>query len=368
MNKGIWKFLLIFGFFIAVLVFGMILIFRFHFVDRLTVLYQSLNSFVPQTQQTQEEIDVSTQDSTPQSDALGLELDRTNLQRLTQGCLSGHDCISSLDSPKFVSARQAQKILKDDDLVIGVAFDNWQKEDDYVKAYPVKILNWHEVVNDYINEIPIAVTYSPLTMAHRVFQTMDGGSVDPLGVSEMMINSGIVLYDRDTKSLWNQFDGAALTGIKRDQKMKLYPSVLVRWADWVREYPTTEVLSTNTGFDYNYNEYPYGDYAQKSDVFYPLEHTDDRLKPKDTVLGVVIGNNAKVYPLTELEKAFANSETITDEFFGKKIVLSNNKKLFKAVDSQTKEQLSFLTGYYFAWEAFYPGVEIFKAQTQPVST
>ena len=361
MNKGIWKLITLLGFVLAVVVFGMIAVFRFQLFERFAVFPKSINGYLSQTQQFS---DSPTQMITQQSDLFPQDVDQKNLQRLHQSCFTGNDCIGSIDKPKFISARQAAKFLKDDDLVIGVAFDDWKKDNDPVKAYPVKILNWHEVVNDYINEIPVAVTYGPLTMTHRVFRTMSEGTVHPLGVSGMVLNSTVVLYDRTTKSLWNQFDGVALSGLARGAKLELYPSVLVRWEDWVKEYPSTVVLSSNTGSGFEYDEYPYPGYAERPEIYYPLEHSDDRLNSKELVYGVVVGDRAKVYQESELAKAFADQKTVKDEFSGKKLILSYAGKNLKVVDELTNEEIPALTGFYFVWEAFYPGVEIYQVPVQ----
>ena len=361
MNKGIWKPITLMGFVLAVVVSGMILVFRFQVFERIVVFPKSINGYLSQTQQFSDSL---TQMITRQSDFFAQDVDQKNLQRLHQSCFTGNDCIVSIDKPKFVSARQAAKFLKGDDLVIGVAFDDWKGDKDPVKAYPVKILNWHEVVNDDINEIPIAVTYGPLTMTHRVFRTMSEGTVYSLGVSGMVLNSTLVLYDRTAKSLWNQFDGMALSGPGRGAKLELYPSVLVRWEDWVREYPSTVVLSTNTGSDFEYEEYPYPGYVEGPEMYYPVEHSDDRLNPKELVYGVVVGNRAKVYRESELVKAFADQQTVIDEFSGKKLAMSYAGKNLQGIDELTSEEIPALTGYYFVWEAFYPGVEIYQVPVQ----
>lgn len=365
MNKGIWKLMTLLGFVLAVVVLGTVLVFRYRILDRISLFSKSPGGYLSQTQQL---TDAFTQILTQQTDLSLQDADQKNLQRLIQSCFTANDCISSIDSPKFVSVRQASKFLDKDDLVVGVAFDDWKRGKYPVKAYPVKILNWHEVVNDSINEIPVAVTYGPLTMTHRVFRTMSEGEARSFGVSGMVLNSTVVLYDRVTKSLWNQFDGVALSGPARGTGLELYPSVLVRWEDWVREYPSTVVLSANTGFDFHYNDHPYPGYADRPETYYPLEHSGDRLKSKEPVYGVVLGNRAKIYPESELIKAFADKKTVDDEFAGKKLILSYAGKEFNVVDALTDEEVPALTGYYFVWEAFHPGVEIYRAPVQELPT
>jgi|GEM_PF-6443718 len=361
MNKGIWKFLTWFGLLLAVVAVGMIAVLRMQIFDFGHVFLQTQNFFSSQTQAITQ---MMTQQTEQSLDVVNVA-DVANLQRMQQNCFSGNDCIPSIDEPKFISPKLASKFLKDDDLVIGVAFPNAEKEDDPVKAYPIKIMNWHEVVNDYVNETPVVVTYSTLTMAPRVYVTLMGGKGSMFGVSGMMINSNLVLYDRETKSLWNQFDGKALTGSQRGKALKEYPQFteLTTWGEWLKKYPTTEVLSEDTGFDRQYDEYPFGDYPDNENIYSSLEHSDTRLNPKEEIFGIMIGNQQKAYGLTELQKALPNGGTLNDDFAGQKLTINYTKNSLSILNTQTKEQLLPHVSYYFAWEAFYPNTEVFKPST-----
>lgn len=359
MNKGTWRLFTVLGFVVGIIAIGMILVLRFGFFDYLGSIVQTFGAST--STQTQELIDTLTLEVTQQRDQAASDADRKNLMRLQQSCFDS-DCVSSIDKPKFVMVRQA-KFMKDDDLVLGVPFDHWKNEDDPVKAYPLKILNWHEVVNDFVNGNPVVVTYSPLTGTPRVYSRLFDGKAVEFGVSEMVLNSNLVLVDRDTKSLWSQFDGVALVGSKRGTVLTPYPNSvqIVRWADWVSLFPSTVVLSGETGFAYSYEESPYGDYEKTQDIYFPLENTDGRRKSKEVVYGVLIGTQAKLYPELELQKALPASGTIADEFAGRKLTLSYSKKTLKVVDIQTKSEIPNIRSYYFAWEAFYPGSDIYQA-------
>lgn len=361
MNKRFWKFVTTAGFFVAILVLGMILVLRFQIFERLGVY--SAGGVFPATQ---EFFLTDTQAGTQQAELDDIQLDRKNLERLSQGCLSGNDCIPSIDQPKFVYPRQASGFLKEDDLVIGVAFEGWEQEDDPVKAYPVKIMNWHEVVNDFVNENPVVVTYCPLCMTPRVYgRLFDGGKSVDFGVSGMLLNSNLVLYDRDTKSLWSQFDGQALAGPLKGRQLTAYPSRIMKWKDWLAQYPTTVVLSTDTGFDRSYDEYPYGDYEKIPDVYFPLEHQDNRREPKEMVFGIVVGDQAKAYPELELKEAFPDGGKLTDEFAGKKFTIVYEKGMLSVTDEATNEELMPAVSYYFTWAAFYPDTQIFESPEPP---
>ncbi len=359
MNKRFWKIVTIAGFFVAILAIATVLVLRVEIFKRLGVF--SAGDFFPETQ---EASDQPKQMSTQQTEQDDLRADKKNLERLAQGCLSGNDCISALDQPEFVSARRAYDFLDEDDLVIGLAFEGWETEDDPVKAYPLKIMNWHEVVNDFINEAPVVVTYCPLSMTPRAYvRLFDDGKAYSFGVSGMLLNSNLVMYDRETKSLWSQFDGQALAGPKRGQRLEqyLYPPKLMRWSDWVKRYPSTVVLSPQKGSDFNYDEPPYGDYEKTSEIFFPLEYSDSRLAPKETVFGIMVGDQSKVYPESELRKALPKGGTLKDDFAGRSLTLTYDGKEFKILDDAAKEEIPSALSFYFTWVAFHPNTQIFQA-------
>ncbi len=358
MNKGIWKFLTILGLLLAGIAFAMILVFRLQVFGRVDFFTQTTRLFIPQTEQSSVS---QTQLLTQQDEISNIQLDKQNLARLQQGCFLGNDCIPSIDQPQFVSVRLAS-FMQSNDLVIGFVFQENSQSAPVVKAYPVKILNWHEIVNDVAGNTPIAVTYCPLCMTPRVFDRILDGKAVTFGVSGMLLNSNLVMYDRETKSLWSQFDGLALVGSKRDQKLQLYPSQLEKWSDWIKQYPQTQVLSEKTGYALPYNQYPYDDYEKNSDIYFPLEHIDNRFPPKEVVFGIVLGNQEKVYPESELQKALPNGGSFSDQFAGKNLTVSYDKKTFNVTDAQTREQILNTVSYYFTWAAFYPNTEIYQAQ------
>jgi hypothetical protein len=107
------------------------------------------------------------------------------------------DGIPSIDKPKFVQVQKAEEFLEDSDLVVGLNIDG------EVRAYPLQILVWHEIVNDKVGGVPIAVTYCPLCFTNQVFnRTMNGGQILEFGTSGKLYNSNLIMYDRTTKSLW----------------------------------------------------------------------------------------------------------------------------------------------------------------------
>jgi len=152
------------------------------------------------------------------------------------------DGIPALSQPEFVAANKADIFMKDDDRVLGLARNG------QVKAYPVKILNWHEIVNDTIGKQGVVVTFCPLCGTGMVFDGKINGKNLTFGVSGLLYQSDMLLYDRATDSLWSQIKGEAVTGPLMGARLKLLSSTQTTWAQWKKNHPETLVLSQKTGY------------------------------------------------------------------------------------------------------------------------
>ena len=219
------------------------------------------------------------------------------------------DGIPSIDEPKFAKSSDAE-FVSDDDLVIGIDINGEQK------AYPLFIMVWHEIVNDNIGGIPVAVTYCPLCFTNQVFDRTVDGKITEFGTSGKLYNSNLVMYDRNTDSQWSQALGMAITGQMTSQTLKRIPFDVARWSDWKSLYPDTLVLTTDTGFSRAYGSDPYGNYYTDSRVIFPVENKDERLFLKEKILGFDNGIY-KAYKLSDVEK----NKIINDDVGDKKIVL-----------------------------------------------
>lgn len=318
----------------------------------------------PQTQQT-EAITQETQLSTHETQQIDPTLFREqeeNKKRLTQGCLTGKDCIQSIDQPKFVSVKQAAKFLSDDDLVVGVDFDGFEKEDDPVKAYPVKILNWHEVVNDFLNETPVVITYCPLCNSAAVYERMVGSDVLMFGVSGSLLNNNLVLQDRVTETLWTQLQGDSLVGKLYPKRLVQVPSVVMTWENWRESHPGTVVLSTETGFEHDYNVSPYEGYAENPRIEFPVEHSDSRMSNKEQVYGVQMYDQSKAFPLVTLKKNLPEGGTFEDTVGGHPVSITYGGGKFLVSDSVKKEHVPVADTYWFCWVAMYERTELYLAK------
>lgn len=281
-------------------------------------------------------------------------LEDANKLRLTQGCSAGKDCILSIDNPKFVSAALADRdFLDNSEFVIGL------ERGGVKRAYPISILNWHEIVNDKVGEEYIAISFCPLCYTGNAFERVVDGEPSEFGVSGYLINSNLVMYDRKTESLWEQLTGEAIVGPKTGTKLKKITVSTMPWIDWKTLHPDTMVLSTDTGYENDYKQFPYGDYNTSNDIFFALENTDDRLMKKDLIYGVKVFDKMKAYPVSSIQEEFPNGGEFEDTVGGHSVKVKIENKRFTVYDAQTREEIISQIGFWFSWVAFYPETEVY---------
>ncbi len=230
----------------------------------------------------------------------------------------GQDGIPSINQPNFSSVGQIN-FLSDDDLVVGVIING------VAKAYPHEILDWHEIVNDEIGGMSVAITYCPLTgTAVGWDRTVNGQNVS-FGVSGKLFNTNLIPFDRTTNSYWSQLGLNCVNGEWINTEINFVPMIETSWATWKSAYPDSEVLNTETGISRPYGEYPYGDYITNHDnIFFPVSPLDQRLPSKERVLGVIGDSMDVAYRLA----TFREDQVITDHLEEKELLIigsqSNN--------------------------------------------
>ena len=256
------------------------------------------------------------------------------------------DGIPAIDNPVFHSREEAGQWP--DEQVLGVICNGKSK------AYPVSILNWHEIVNDDFNGKPIAITFCPLCGTGMTFESEQEG----FGVSGLLYNSDMLLYDRKTESLWSQIMEQAVSGSRNGEKLKAVPVQVTTWHDWKRLYPESELLSRKTGYSRNYDETPYLGYEKSPVLYFSVSHSDDRYHKKENVLGFSTENHSRVWPLSELEKT---DVPFRDNVGSLDVIVNYNPETDHAwlTDLQGK-LLPAVRGYWFAWMAFHPDSEVFQ--------
>jgi thiol-disulfide isomerase/thioredoxin len=286
-----------------------------------------------------------------------------DLGLLDLGC-PARDCIPSIDQPEFETPTEAQGWLKPTDLVVSVTYNG------ATKAYPVKILNWHEIVNDDFNGEPLAITFCPLCNSALVFRrpVVDGKTLE-FGVSGRLYKSDLVMYDRQTASFWSQIEGRAIIGPLAGQRLEYVPTEMMTWQKWQERYSIAWVLARPTVYtavggqpspspltplssegeeregvrgravwrgqvgkpqiidpsgavpsheflrDYDFD--PYSWYKSDNVNTFGTPFADGRLAAKTTIWGVELNGTAKAY----LPEAVAQWGALNDELGGEPILV-----------------------------------------------
>ena len=297
------------------------------------------------------------------------------------------DGIPSIDDPKFADAKDAE-FVSDSDVVIGLEING------DARAYPLFIMVWHEIVNDEVGGIPVSVTYCPLCYTNQVFERVLDGQAVEFGTSGKLYNSNLVMYDRLTDSYWSQALGMAITGELTGEILNIIPFDVITWADWKKLHPDSKVLTTETGHIRAYGADPYGNYYTDDRIMFPVEHMDERMHPKEIILGFHIDDIYKAYKQFDLQNMVVTNDNIGNTPILLTSLFSGNARAFdrtlngeildfefsegKILDVQTGsewnydgkaisgpnngeslERLPFSPGFWFEWVAFHPDTLVY---------
>jgi len=310
----------------------------------------------------------------------------------------GPDGIPAINSPLFIQQFSLTGIQLAD-LVIGV------KIGDDVRAYPHRFLDYHEIVNDRYTfdgkSQDVTVSYCPLTGSAVLWKGFTDSVDTSFGVLGLLHNSNLILYDRETQSLWSQMLEQSISGEQVTRIPDKLQLVETSWETWLEMYPQTLLLNIELNeFSFPYEIYPYGLYLTDSSLIYPVNNSDDnRLHRKERMLGINVGEASKVYPVSSfnqtvsvLNDSVGNMDVVAAGSAQQNYAVVYNRQLedcttldFSPVENQlpivmvdnegskwdlfgmavtgprTGTQLqktnSFIA-YWFAWTAFFPGAEI----------
>ncbi len=193
---------------------------------------------------------------------------------------------------------------------------------------------------------------------HRIYPVVNGRLLT-FGVSGLLYQSDMVMYDHQTEGLWSQISMEAIAGFLTGATLTHIFLEHKTWGEWRRASPATLVLSTKTGFSRDYQRDPYIGYAQRADLMFPTAKTDSRFHPKEWVLGVTVGGIAKAYPFSELKKA---NSPLHDEVNGQRVTIQfhADAQSASAFDASGKP-LQTVMAFWFVWYAFYPETKTFTA-------
>ncbi len=292
------------------------------------------------------------------------------------------DGIPSIDKPVFTDISGSQ-FMSDSDTVVGLDVNGESK------AYPLSILVWHEIVNDNVGGIPVSITYCPLCYTNQVFERIIDGQEVEFGTSGKLYNSNLVMYDRLTQSYWSQALGTAVKGELTGYQLNLIPFDVITWGDWKKLHPDTVVLTTDTGYIRSYATDPYGSYYVEPRIMFPVEHLDDRMYPKEIIIGFNQDDIYKAYKQNDIESNVVINDSIGNTAIMLVSLFSENSRAYdrtidnstlnfvyvngKIFDTETNsewnydglsisgefegeqlERMAIEPGFWFEWVAFHP--------------
>ncbi len=310
----------------------------------------------------------------------------------------GDGDIPAINNPKFTPANEVT-FLTDSSIIIGI------KINDIVRAYPLEIMDWHEVVNDRFDDLPVAITYSALSGSSIALDRRVDNTILEFRVSGLLYNSNTILSEFETFSEYSQMLRQGIRGDFSRRDLASYPVFEMTWEKWKTLYPNSEVMNRNTGYNRPYGTYPFGDYREDtSQIFFTLPLNIDSLELvyplKDKVLGVKVGSVVKGYDLDNFRET--EFSLVTDELDGRPIIvigsadhhfmvaysaLSENGNLLTFSIQTTNNQILLTDNeggqwtifgesvenpnvkldrlesniaYFFTWATFYPTFEIFN--------
>ena len=207
------------------------------------------------------------------------------------------DGIPPIDQPKFIENQLAAQWLKPNDPVIALEING------DARAYPLQILTWHEIINDFVGEIAVTITFCPLCNSAIVFKRNHQGIIYDFGTSGLLRHSDLVMYDRQTESLWQQFTGEAIVGVMTGEQLMMIPSGLIGFEQFQAAYPAGKILSKETGYSREYGRNPYPGYDDiRNNPFLFRDPLDERLPAMARVVTVSDGKYHNAYPVELLEK------------------------------------------------------------------
>jgi hypothetical protein len=229
---------------------------------------------------------------------------------------SAGDLIPPINEPAFMLTSEVN-FLRDDDQILGVYIDG------SIRAYPIPILNYHEVVNDIFQQHDMMISYSPLSGTAAAW---DRGNLKSFRsffrTSIYIYNSSHILFDEETASHWLPIQFKCVNGSMEGFAPDFYQVIKTSWENWKTMFPGTKVLSVPTGNTYNYGHDPYAQYRMNDSIRFTTEPVDGRLALKEEVHGIQVDNRLKVYP----QVLFSDTTSLfQDNFQGLSVVIIGNR-------------------------------------------
>jgi hypothetical protein len=294
----------------------------------------------------------------------------------------------AIHNPIFVPAEEADTWMKPYDRVIYIIYGGVER------AYPIKILNWHHIVNDVLGDKPVVITYSPLSGSSVAFLRLVNDSTMEFDISDYLWRSSLVMKDDKTNSLWSQIFGRAINGNYTGYNLETIQCFTATWECWKEYHPESQVLSIYTGYNFSYDTNPYEEYQTSDYVNYGVTFNDTRLHPKTIVYSINVNGTQKAYPfeiikdrkvindvvnnvsilvvwdyVMETAKIFERTvDNVTLEFgYGKGRLIDENGYLWNfdgegisdEIFGKRLQPVPFMEIFWFAQLAFYPDTELY---------
>jgi hypothetical protein len=268
------------------------------------------------------------QESAPQGAEQEFSTDFTISSISFDEILSGgppKDGIPALNNPRFLEVEEVGDWIGDLEPVI--VFENQGD----IRIYPLQILIWHEIVNDVVGDMPVAITFCPLCNTAIAFDATINGMVLDFGTTGRLRYSNLVMYDRQTETWWQQATGIAIVGQLTGSQLTFLPTSIIGWSQARQTYPDALVLSRETGYNRNYgrNPYPGYDNVNSSPFLYDGPPTPGELPAMARITTVDINNDAVAYPNDTVQSL----RVINDTVGGKDIVIFSEEGLASALDA-----------------------------------
>ncbi|CAN5557724.1 DUF3179 domain-containing protein [soil metagenome] len=235
------------------------------------------------------------------------------------------DGIPPIDEPTYESA-DAVDWLAPQEPVLSLTIEG------ETRAYPLRVMTWHEIVNDTLGGAPVAVTYCPLCNSGVAFEREVDGEVLTFGTSGRLYQDNLVMYDRQSESLWPQLTGQASIGTMTGTQLTAIPLGTVAWSDFVAAHPDADVLSQDTGFARDYGSNPYTGYDEADgDLLFDLgDDLDDRLSTKERVIGI----GGESTDIAYLRSALVGVDPVQIDLDGDPVVLWHESGQASALDTR----------------------------------
>jgi len=258
------------------------------------------------------------------------------------------DGIPSLTDPHVVPIAEMPDLLPED-RVIGMDVGGERR------AYPIRLLDYHEIVNDTLGGVPLAVIYCPLCDSVSAVDRRIDDRTLTFGVSGLLHNSNVLMYDRQDDALWSQLGFEAVSGPLAGRALEHLPWELTTLESWAMRHPESTIVSFNTGHHRSYHASPYASYFEHDELMFPVRHQDGRLGAKEPVIGIRIGDIAKAYTVAFVRAAGGRIE----ETFGSGrlvIVATEHQEGVAVLEIPTGAHVAHT--FWFSWSAFHPHTEL----------